>query len=260
MLKALIVLAVIAAALFLLGMIKISFRIAYADEVTASVKVLFVKLRLLPKKKKRIKLRDFGVKRFRRRLKKRLKASEKKALKKQRKAEKKKAKKEKEEQKIREKNGGELPPKKKKSLSEILDLVKRLLRAFISRFPKYLRTDTARLVIGVASDDAAKTAITYGVTVQSVQYLVTLMREHTDFRVNKNAVVSVYPDFLSEKWTADIDLTFSIRMWQVLAVGIEVIMAYLKLGKYGRAVKRSTVKSTEETPSDLSVTETEKAS
>ena len=103
-----------------------------------------------------------------------------------------------------------------------------LLSAIFAKFPRYLRTEVARLVVRVATEDAAKTAVTYGVTVQSVQYLITLVQAHTDFRPRRDAVISVYPDFLSDSFLFELDFTFRIRLWQVLSLGVSVLMAYLR--------------------------------
>lgn len=218
---ALIVISVILLAIFGLAMTRIRFRFAYGDGIAAVLRVWFIKIRILPAKEpKPPDPKDYSIKKFRRRVKKRLKREEKKRAR----ANNKKSSVTKEEQ-----------SDKKSSARDPMALVKMLLDAlkvFFARFPKYLRTDTARLIIGVAGDDAAKTAVTYGATVQGVQYVITMLEEYTDFRLDKRGYISVYPDFTTEKWTAEIDLEFSIRVWQVLATVLPLIPIYIHRDKY----------------------------
>ena len=98
---------------------------------------------------------------------------------------------------------------------------------FIKRFPRFLKIDCARLIIGVGGRDAAETAITYGATVQSVQYLVTMLGNVTSFKAEKNSQISVYPDFVSEKWSADIKITMRLRVIHIIKLGFIVLKSYL---------------------------------
>ena len=124
------------------------------------------------------------------------------------------------------------PPKKKGDIKPLIRMLLRVLKAFMAKFPKYLQTDIKRLVVGVASNDAATTAITYGYTVQTLQYAITFIKSNSNLRQTKNSVVSVYPDFTTDKCLVDIDITFSIRVYQVIALGISLALAYLGVGKY----------------------------
>lgn len=209
----------------LLALTKLKFRLAYQDGIVATAQVLFVKLRLYPRKKKRLKEKDFRIKRFRRRVKKNIRKSEEKAERDRLKAEKKK------ERKKKKAAEAASEPKKKRDVKALARLLIRLLKAFMSKFPRYLQTTVSRLVIGVASDDAANTAVTYGYVVQSVQYMLTFVEENSNLKESRNAVISVYPDFTSESSKIEIDLTFSIRIWQLVALGITIVMAYLKKDK-----------------------------
>lgn len=71
---ALIVISVILLALFGLAMTRIRFRFAYGDGIVAVLRVWFIRLRILPPKEpKPPKPKDYSIKKFRRRVKKRLK-------------------------------------------------------------------------------------------------------------------------------------------------------------------------------------------
>ena len=214
----------------MIGCNKLKLNITYKDNIAAFAQVLFIKIQLYPKKKRIPRPNDFKIKRFRKTINRNLKRYESNAEKAQRKAEKKKLKK--------TKGTTETPedvspkPKKKKDIKPLLRMLIRILKAFIAKFPRYLQTDVKRLVIGVASDDAANTALTYGYTVQAIQYAVSFVKCNSNLRQTKNSVVSVYPDFTTEKWVVDVDITFSIRVYQVIALGISLALAYLGMGKY----------------------------
>lgn len=214
--------------LFGLAMTRIRFRFSYEkDNVGAFVKVWFIRLRLLPRKKKRPpSAKHFSIKPFRRRVERRLKKARKKELERL--------------EKQRTEKKAESDKKAKRDLGALISMLTDMLKAFFARFPRYLRTETARLVVGVASDDAVKTAMTYSAVVQTSQYLITLLETNTRFCLAKNGYVSIYPDFTTDKWTAEVDIKFSIRIWQVVALALPLLGIYLRRGKY-RSKKASDV-------------------
>ena len=149
---------------FLLSL-KATVTICYADEVKLYVKVLFLKISILPKKKKYWKS-SMSAKKA-----KKIREGRKKKAEKDRIAKKEKAIK-KEQKKL------EKAKKPKKSMSEILDLVQlicHLVSAVIRRFFHHLRIDVARLRVKVATGDAATTAIAYGAITQSINVLFPLL-------------------------------------------------------------------------------------
>lgn len=211
-------------------MIKIKFHFSYVDGIVATAQVLFIKIRLFPKKKKRIRKRDYEIKRFRKRTKRKISKVDRASEKKRVSVEKKKLKKAKKAGS--EGNNQNEAPKKKRDIKPLVRLLMRILRAFVRKFPGYLQTEVRRLVIGVSTDDASKTAITYGCVVQSVQYTVSFIKAYSNLRQTKDAVVSVYPDFLRDKSKIELDITLSIRIWQVLRLAIELVIAYFGKGIY----------------------------
>ena len=145
------------------------------------------------------------------------KKAEKKALKKAKKEEKKTA------------GGGK--KKKKYTFSDILTLVstvKEIVSALVGSFFGYLRVEVARLDIVVATDDAAKTAIVYGAVYQAVSYILAIFDKITTVKYEKNSYVSVRADFLREKFYADINVTFSLRVGQLIKILIKTAYRYLK--------------------------------
>lgn len=216
-----IIIGVILLVMLVVGMTRIKFRFAYSDGIVAVAQVLFIKLRIYPKKKKKHRLRNYRIKRFRKRVGRNIKRADAKAEKAKLKAEKKRAKSEK-------KSTSDSATPKKRAIKPLARMLLRILRVFIRKFPRYLQTTVSRLVIGVATDDAANTAVTYGYVVQLTQYTITFIEQNSNLRLARNAVVSVYPDFTTSRSTVDIDITLSIRIWQVLSLGIALALAYLK--------------------------------
>ena len=226
---ALTVILIIAAILFLIGMIKASVTIAYSDEVVLYARILFVKIHVLPKKKPK-KINGMSISKAKR-IEKKL---QKKAEKKKRSAEEKKRK------KAQNKAEG-----KKKSAQEIVSLVQMvssLAVTVIERFSKHLRIKIARIKLVVAGDDAATTAIAFGAISQSINLLLPILEDVKNFNRLKNAEISVDCDFLATEPIVDIKIGFSIRVWQLLHVALAALISLIK------HKLRSDIKKDEEVP------------
>lgn len=212
---ALTVILIILAVFFFIGMIKASVTIAYSDEVTLYLRVLFLKIKILPKKepKKLNGMSTAKANKIRRKIekkaeKKRLSAEEKKKLKAQKKAQGKK--------------------KSPQEIISIVQLVSKLAVAVIERFARHLRIKIARIKLIIATDDAATTAIAYGAVSQSLNILLPALEEVKNFQKLKNADISVDCDFLSSEPVIDVKLGFSIRVWQVLHIALAALITLIK--------------------------------
>ena len=196
-------------------MIKASVTIAYSDEIALYVKVLFIKIPILPKKEpKKIKgMSSAKAQKIRKNLEKK---AQKKALAAQEKAE---AKKEKEQS------------KQKKSPGEIVSIIKMvsdLAVTVIDRFARHLRIHIARIKLVIASEDAATTAILYGTVSQSINLFFPVLERVKNFPKLRNADISVDCDFASTEPVIDIKLGFSIRVWQVLHIALSALITFIK--------------------------------
>ena len=215
---ALLVIGIIVLFFAFLLSLKAIVTIDYREEVALSVRVLFIKIPILPKKEKR------GSHAM----------SKKQAKKIREKAEKKEKKKQNAKQKKAQKKAEKKAEKKsapKKSLSEILDmidLVRGLAATVIRIFFKRLRVDVARLHIKVATGDAATTAIAYGAVTQSINLLLPVLEEVKNFSLPKTADFSVEADFLAEGIEADVHVSFSLRVWHVFDVAFGALKRFLK--------------------------------
>lgn len=194
-----VILLVIALLLLLLLLLKISICVKYDDGIFVVLKLLFLSFTLFPKKEK-IDLKEFSAKGINKKLKKDAVHIEKK----------KKSESKKKENKQKK--------KKVSDVTEAIKLISELLSRIVGRFFKYLRVKVARIRVVIATDDAAKTALQYGLAVQGVQYVVTLLENVSNFSVEKNGYISVDCDYCSEKPILDVDISFSIRAWQALAL------------------------------------------
>ncbi len=198
---------------FLLSL-KAKITIGYSDEITLTVRVLFIKIKILPKKKKKSShsMSAAKAKKIRKKL-----------------AKKAAAKKEKKAQKAIKKQ--QQPKKKKKSLAEILDLismVRKLVVAVVQRFFKHLRVEIARMKIKIGTGDAALTAVAYGAVSQAVNVLIPVLEPLKNFGLPKTTDFDIQPDFLSESSEVDILLSFSLRVWHVFDVLFGALGAFLK--------------------------------
>ena len=198
--------------------LKATVSIAYRDEVILSVRVLFLKFRILPKKEKKgpHSMSEKKAQKIKNKLRKK---QEKKAEAKKKKQEKKAAKKE------------VAKDKPKKSLSDILDmitLVRTLLAKVIKTFFGHLRIDLVRVKIRVATGDAATTAIAYGAITQAVNLLFPLLDSTKTVSTPKSRDVDIVADFIGEEMEADIQISFSLRVWHVFHVALTALFTAIK--------------------------------
>ena len=210
----LIVIGAICLFFALLLSLRLRVTVALRDEVTLTLSVLFLRIRLFPRKKKKLRWRNYSPRR-----------AEKIAARKAKKAAKKAAKKEKKKQ---EKHAiAEKKPKEKATLTEKLMLVRALAAAVFRKTGKHLKLKAARLHIRVATGDAATTAILYGAVSGVLSSLLALLDRVTALRA-KPPQVAVYADYLAEKPSADVKLVFSLRVWGALAILFSAALAYLR--------------------------------
>lgn len=203
-------------------LIPVSIKIGYKEEVTLSVGVPGIYFPILPKKEKKAK--PLSKKKYEKLLLKDAERAEKKRLADQKKAQKKKdtdkAKHAEKEQKAKDAEMADEPS----TISLILRIVGDVLDTFFGK----LRVKIARVNIVVGGPDAAKTALTYGIVSQGVAYLMELIATKTKMTRAKNTYVSVVPDFLAQKTTADLLIIFRLRLIDLLSTGIVFFIRFMK--------------------------------
>ena len=177
------VLLAIIVLLFLILNIRLRFLVGYDEKPSVILKVLFFKLDILNRKKKK-------------------KVSEKEQAKK--------------EKKKKPKENTEKDEKFISSPSDVIRLVREVALGLLKKFYGHLRVDSFRINVIVASNDPSKTAIMYGAISPAVYSFVEALYKHKG-KKNGEFSASVAPDFTTEKPQFDIFIHLSITLWQVLA-------------------------------------------
>ena len=195
--------------LFVAAILPVSLCVKYKDEVTLSASVLSFKFFIYPKKKKKVKISDYS--------KKKLEKQKKKAIKNRLK-----------KKSTPSKSQPKPAEKKELSFSEKLELVYKLLKSAIGQAAKQVKIKTQKIVITIGSDDAAKTAMLYAAASNAVLLILTLLDNCKKLRGFKGSEVAVNADFTAQKCSADLEIIFSMRVWQLLKSIFAVTFKYLK--------------------------------
>ena len=198
-----------------IGSLKASVTICYTDEIALSVRVLFLKIKILPSKKGK-KGKGMSAKRARKLRGQMRKKAEKKKLSAEEKAKAKEAK----------KASGE-----KKSFAQIMsdvNMISSIVLAVIKKFFKHLRIRVAKVKFVIATGDAATTAIAYGAVSQALNILLPALESVKNFEKLKKSEFDIRADFASEESVTDVKISFSIRVWQVFSVGFAALTSFIK--------------------------------
>ncbi len=110
----------------------------------------------------------------------------------------------------------------KEKMDMILALVKKLYEVTRGR----LRIRVRRMHIKVGADDAAKTAILYGVILQNASCLLNLIEYKFTPIKREDGEMQIEPDYLSGKCSADIDITCSVKFRHVIGIALTMLTAF----------------------------------
>ncbi len=191
---------------------------AGAIDFSLAVQVLFLRIPLLPQKKRLPNIKKFRRGALERLYEKKRKKAEAAARAKEKKAAKKARKQQRRDEKTKQRAAKTGYTPKKRGVKHIIKLVLALTRVLLTRFGRYLRVDVAYLEITAASKDPANTAILYGWIWAAMENFWNLLSGTRMFhRVKKNSI-SIYADFLAEKPSIRGKITFSIALWQICAL------------------------------------------
>lgn len=183
---------------FLIGCIRAHVFLRVKDDLDVFVKVLFINIKVFSTKKMDPPDPELDL-------------PPKKA-----KPKKKKKQKPKNKPKKDKKSSKEDKPKTKIALTDILDLVKKLLATIFKRLKKYLRVRVHNFSVCVATGDAAKTAMMFGAICGSCNIIFEILESAMDFKIEDGAEIGARCDYLSEKMQANIGVDISITVGQVL--------------------------------------------
>ncbi len=198
------------------------------------LKIYGIPIRILPAKEKKIKLSRYSKKNMEKR---RLAEEEKKKKKAQKKADK-------ASKKQKQKEKDDRAPKKEKpddpaalTLVDNINAATSALGRFFVRFGKRFRIDVTRIIITVATGDAASTAILYGAVVPATQLLLSAIGRFTNLKGIEDADIDVRCDFLGKKSDVDIHIAASLRLWHIFDMAFSALRAFLKRRKERRREK-----------------------
>lgn len=204
--------------LLFLGVAKL--HVVFDGEVKVIASVLGIRFRIFPAKKDKKKKPLVECRNPKRALKKEQKLAakqKKKAKKQQLKSDKKKKKK----QAVKKKSNVV-----KTNLAEKIDMVLELLKELHSQTNGKLRIRVKALHISVGTDDAAKTAILYGVVLQSVSCLIGWIDTSFNRLKHKDGEMSVTADYISGKCHANVHIVCGVTLIRGLKIALH--MLYVK--------------------------------
>lgn len=211
--KAIIILLILVLVFFLIGQIRVGGRVEYSQEgVKAWLRIHGVPILLFPRPKKKPKPGD----------------EEKAAEKKRRKAEKAAKKKAKKAKKGGEKKPEtqEKPPEKKGGTVQlVLQLLPVVVEA-LGALKRRIRIDLLVVHYVAGGEDAAKTALTYGKVSGAAGVILALL--NNNFKVKKQEV-TMDVNFLAERATVYLDAALSIKIGQILYLGVRYGIACLRV-------------------------------
>lgn len=121
------------------------------------------------------------------------------------------------------------PPKPKPPIKEVLLLLKELIIEIYSKFGKYIKIEEYRVRVLVATDDPAKTGVLYGVVcaiMGNISVFINQIKRRT--RREGKILTEVTPDFLAEEPELFVSVALSMRIWQLMLLGITASKGFLK--------------------------------
>ena len=143
------------------------------------------------------------------------------------------------------------PKKKKTDILALIRLVIRILKQIARKFPSYFKLKIKRCIIKVGGKDAAEAAIRYGAVRAGVSALATVADSCFTVKTTRKSVLTVDPDFLSDKSSISLSMDFYTSVRAVLALALRILFAFL------RRPKKNTTSQTSDTREITDITEKE---
>ncbi len=210
-----------------------------AEQMALTLRILFIRIKILPKKEKTYKIKDYSLKKIRKREQKAAVKAALAAVKKKEKAEQKARKKAEKQAELAAMTKAErkaLKAEKKASrpaLTDLIPLILRTLGFFSTRFFWKLHIKVAKLYVRVGAADAMQAAVLYGIANQSIQYFVTGLQKLVRVDGLDQADIRVEPDFLSDKIEFEMNLTVRVSLgnllWALIKAGWRFLVGYIRI-------------------------------
>ncbi len=126
------------------------------------------------------------------------------------------------------------------NLKENLEMIAALLKKLYHVTRGNVHIKLRKLHLSVGTDDAAKTAILYGVVIQISSYLLNFVEEKFVHLQRHAGDVDVIPDYVSGECRADIDLICSVKIRKAIEMALAMLLAYRK--ERGTAYKKAAIR------------------
>lgn len=205
----LIILGAIILLFVFIALLPIRIRVSYDESLRVYIPILFFEIEVYPNKKK---LRSMSAKKYRR-----LNTSKEKSVKKS----------------LTEADikNGNTKKSSKLTINTIKPLIGELssqISIILSKFASHLKVKIYALWVVISSNDAAKTAVTYGAVVSSVSVLMEILEDCCNIKYTNNAKTGVYVDYTLGDCKFGCDVRFTLRFWQIVSLAISAVMAFIK--------------------------------
>ena len=112
------------------------------------------------------------------------------------------------------------------NLKENLEMILALLKKFYHKTRGKIRIKVNKLHIRVSADEAAHTAILYGVVAQLVYRIVAYVEDNYTAIERRDGDLSVDPDYTSSECSAEVDVVFSAKIWRAIFIFVDMVNAY----------------------------------
>ena len=178
---------------------KATINIVYEDQLKIYLKVLFLKFRLYPERKKKFNIRAYEKKQ------------------------------KKEQNPLNIKLIDSSKANAKAGIVDNIKTISSILSVLFKTFTKHLHVKLAKIHIKIATPDAAQTAILYGAASASLAYVVELLDSYTKLHTIKERSIYIEPDFLSEKSEIKINISLSLSVFGALITIINTVIKYYTL-------------------------------
>lgn len=133
--------------------------------------------------------------------------------------------------KTEKKEKAEQKEKKKSSVSDKLDFIKfitELLSSVLKKLLRHLKIKLSVINIAVATDDPAKTAITYGLFSQAIAYFLEIIDNLAKVKRGFNSDINVYADFIGSETTMKIDVSLYYRPIRAIGLALTSLLLFMK--------------------------------
>ncbi|MBQ7337696.1 MAG: DUF2953 domain-containing protein [Clostridia bacterium] len=109
-------------------------------------------------------------------------------------------------------------------LTDTLSLITSLIDALHERLFRSTHIHVHRLAIRIGTDDAAKTALLYGVICPAAELLLEALHHSANLHLHHPEQMSVQPDFVNNTFHIELDIRLQMRVVHALSLGLRALI------------------------------------